>query len=339
MIPLLQFTDRGIYCSQADVFIDPWKPVKKALITHGHADHAYSGHQQYLCHALTAGIIRMRISPNLNIQETTYGAPIMINGVRFSFHPAGHVIGSSQIRVEFKGEVWVASGDYKAEDDGISAPIEIVPCHTFITECTFGLPVYDWKPQTEIFDGINEWWKTNAELNKPSIIYAYSLGKAQRLLHNVDGNIGRIYTHGAIENMNNLFRDSGINLKPSHKIEGLNVPEDIHKSLIIAPPATLNSSWTKKFKHAVHASASGWMTLRGARRRRGVDRGFIVSDHADWKGLNEVIKGTGAENIIATHGYQTTFVRWLNDQGYHAITQETSYQGESLDESKEEEVA
>lgn len=338
MTPLLQFTKKGIYCKQADIFIDPWRPVSRALITHGHADHAYAGHQNYLCHRLTAGIIRSRISPDLNIQEVEYDEQVLINGVKFSFHPAGHVIGSSQIRVEHKGEVWVASGDYKADDDGISGAIEIVPCHTFITECTFGLPVYDWKPQTEIFNEINTWWKENAEQDRPSILYAYSLGKAQRLLHNVDGKIGTIYTHGAVERMNELFRASGIELQKSIKVEGTKPPVDAGKSLIIAPPATFNSSWTKKFKNASHASASGWMTLRGARRRRGVDRGFVVSDHADWKGLNQVIKGTGAENVIATHGYRATFVRWLNEQGYHAITQETSYEGESIDSTKEEVV-
>lgn len=333
---LLKFTDKGIYCEQADVYIDPWKPVKKALITHGHADHARGGHNRYLCHSLTAAIILKRISPDLSVQTVEYGEPIIINGVTFSFHPAGHIIGSAQIRVAYKGEVWVASGDYKTENDGISTPLEIVKCHTFITECTFGLPIYKWNDQKEIFDSINNWWRSNTIENKPSIIYGYSLGKAQRIIQNLDTSIGPIFTHGAVENVNEVFRKAGIPINNTERIIQNTQLEEAKKGIVVAPPGAFNSTWTRKFKNAGHAACSGWMTLRGARRRKGVDKGFILSDHADWDGLNTVIEATGAENVIATHGYTNTFVQWLKEKGLNAITEETDYTGESLDEIEEE---
>lgn len=335
MSNLLQFTDRGIYCKAADIYIDPWKPVKYALITHGHADHARFGHQHYLCHPLTAAIIKRRISPDLNVQSIEYGESIQINGVQFSFHPAAHIIGSAQIRVEYQGEVWVASGDYKTEDDGVSGSLEIVKCHTFITECTFGLPVYKWQPQSNVMSEINQWWEQNAALQVPSIIYAYSLGKAQRVIQHLDQNIGPILTHGAVENMNELFRDERKTIPTTEQIIQNQHNEKAKGAMIVAPPGAFNSTWTKKFKGAKHAAASGWMTLRGARRRRSVDRGFILSDHADWEGLNQVIKETEAENVIATHGYTETFVKWLNENGLNAITEKTSLLGEAQEEEKE----
>ncbi len=336
MEKLLQFTDHGIYCAQADVYIDPWKPVSRALITHGHADHARWGHQHYLCHTLTAAIILKRISPDLTIQTVDYNEPILINGVRFTFHPAGHIIGSAQIRVEYKGEIWVASGDYKNEDDGISTPLEIIRCHTFITESTFGLPIYAWQPQANVFDAINNWWRSNIESERPSIIYGYSLGKAQRIIQHLDHSIGPVYTHGAVENMNEVFREAGIVIKPTERIVQDTQVKIAHKGIIVAPPGAFNSTWTRKFKNAAHAACSGWMTLRGARRRKGVDRGFILSDHADWKGLNDTIDATGAENVITTHGYTNTFVQWLRQRGLNAQTENTAYTGESLDEVEQE---
>lgn len=336
---LLVFNDKGIYCQQADVYIDPWKPVKKVLITHGHSDHAYGGHQHYLCHRLTGMIIRSRISKELNIQSLEYGEQVTINGVTFSFHPAGHIIGSSQIRVEYKGEVWVTSGDYKLEDDGISTPFEPVKCDTFITECTFGLPVYKWKPQEEVFDGINTWWKQNSALGKPSMLLAYSLGKAQRILANIDASIGKIYTHGAVENLNEVFRNAGLSLPDTERITKDTDPKLYPGSLILAPPSALGSTWSRKFKNLSTAAASGWMTLRGARRRKGVDRGFVLSDHSDWDELNKAIKYTGAENIITTHGYTSVFTEWLKSQGYNARVESTTYEGETMDSTKEEQAA
>ncbi|MEL7120106.1 MAG: ligase-associated DNA damage response exonuclease [Bacteroidota bacterium] len=324
---LLEFTNRGIYCAQGDFFIDPWKPVNKALITHGHADHSRWGHNQYLCVRASKPIIRHRLGP-INIGTIEYGESTNINGVKVSFHPAGHIVGSSQIRVEYKGEVWVASGDYKLENDGLATAFEPVKCHTFITESTFGLPVYKWKPQEEIFSEINQWWQQNSQEGKVSLITSYALGKAQRVLQGLDESIGPIYTHGAVENVNEVMRNQGVKLKNTIR-STQSVKKTAYKgAMIIAPPSAVGSPWAKKFKPLVVAAASGWMTLRGARRRRGVDRGFVLSDHVDWDGLNQAIVATGAERVIVTHGYTDIFTKWLNEKGYQALAEKTEFEGE-----------
>ena len=194
---LLEFTDRGIYCRKADVYIDPWKPVERALITHGHADHARPGHGKYLATAAAAPVIRLRLG-DIDLHTVEFGEKRSINGVEFSFHPAGHIPGSAQIRAECRGEIWVVSGDYKVHPDNLSETFEPVRCHSFISECTFGLPVFKWRAQEEVLADINDWWRTNAANGRTSVIGAYSLGKAQRLLAGVDSGIGAIFTHGAV---------------------------------------------------------------------------------------------------------------------------------------------
>lgn len=333
---LIQSTDKGLYCKQANVYIDPWKPVDKALITHGHSDHARPGHKAYACVSSSKAILRHRLGP---IQITTYdfGEVFTINGVRFSFHPAGHVIGSAQIRVEYKGEIWVVTGDYKLEDDGISEAYEQLRCHSFITESTFGLPVYNWTDQEDVYDEINNWWSDNIDEGKTSVLTAYSLGKAQRILQHLDQSIGPVYCHGAIANMNDSIVESGIPLPSYHHVPLDSKPKDYTSSIVLAPPSAIGSAWIKRFKNISTGVASGWMALRGARRRRGADRGFVLSDHCDWKGLNQAIKDTGAENIFPTHGYTELFSQWLNDQGYQAQPIETAFVGETLDvESREQ---
>ncbi|MEL6867714.1 MAG: ligase-associated DNA damage response exonuclease, partial [Bacteroidota bacterium] len=273
---LLQFTSKGIWCPQADVYIDPWKPVNKALITHGHSDHSRWGHNAYLATRTAAPAIRYRLGP-IKLQTIEYGKKMTINGVDFSFHPAGHILGSAQIRVAYKGEVWVASGDYKLEDDRLAEAYEPVQCHTFITESTFGLPVYDWQPQENVFKEINNWWRSNAAEGKVTFLTAYSLGKAQRILQGLDPSTGKIYTHGAVENINVVFREQGIDLPDTIRVEQKISNKDFPGNLVLAPPSALNSPWMKKFKPVSIGIASGWMTLRGARRRRAVDRGFVLS--------------------------------------------------------------
>jgi len=333
---LLIFNKSGIYCSQADVYIDPWKPVAKALITHGHSDHARRGSQKYICHKNSVPILKYRLGKSISVHGINYGDSLSINGVRFSFHPAGHIIGSAQIRVEYKGEIWVVSGDYKTHEDNITVPFSPVKCHTFITESTFGLPIYQWKPLAETAYDINTWWADNANQKRPTIITAYSLGKAQSLLQNVDASIGPIYCHGAVQNTNDILKEAGL-----FSVDTLPITdkkEDYTKSLIIAPPAALGSLWAKRFKGAATASASGWMALRGMRRRRSVDRGFVMSDHADWRGLNAAISATGAERVIVTHGYQDIFTRYLNELGYWAQSEKTLYEGELAMAENEEKV-
>lgn len=330
-MPLLEFTNKGIYCPPADVYIDPWRPVNRALITHGHADHSRWGHQHYLCTETAAPVIRYRLG-NVNLSTTKFGEPTMINGVKFSFHPAGHIVGSAQIRVEHKGEVWVASGDYKVAPDGLSEPFEPVRCHTFITESTFGLPVYRWKAQHVVFEEINDWWRQNQAQGKVSVLAAYALGKAQRLLHGVDDSIGPIFTHGAIEKTTQVMRKQGLKLPPTQRITQQYKSKDFEGALVLATPAATGSNWMRRFKSASVGIASGWMSLRGTRRRRAADRGFILSDHADWNELNEAIEATGAERVAVTHGYTHLFARWLREEcGLDAWEADTEYEGESLD--------
>ena len=325
--PLLVFNDKGIYCEQADVYLDPWQPVKKALITHGHADHARWGNGHYITQQQNVPIIKHRLG-DISVSGREYGETFSINGVRFSFHPAGHIIGSSQIRVEYKGEVWVFSGDYKTEDDGVAVPFEPIRCHAFITECTFGLPAFKWAPQQQVYQEINTWWQSNKAAGKTSVLFGYSLGKAQRLLKHLDTNIGTIFTHGAIENMTEVVRPM-VALPPTTRITPETKKADLSGNLVLAPPSAHGSTWIRKMVPYETGSASGWMAFRGARRRRAIDKGFVLSDHCDWQGLLSAIEATGCERVICTHGYTEIFCRYLNEAGYDARTAKTQYEGEA----------
>ncbi|MGB3150049.1 MAG: ligase-associated DNA damage response exonuclease [Maribacter sp.] len=327
--PLLEFTDKGIYCNAAKVYLDPWKPVSKAIISHGHADHSRLGHKHYITHHRNVPIISHRLG-EINVVGKEWGETFSINNVKFSLHPAGHIIGSSQIRVEHKGEVWVFTGDYKTEDDGISTPYDPIKCDTFITECTFGLPAFKWPPQASVLSDINEWWSENRAEKKTSVLFGYSLGKAQRLLKYLDTDIGKIYTHGAIENMTQVLRPL-VDFPETTLITRETKKEELLGNIVLAPPSAHGSTWIRKMVPYVTASASGWMTFRGARRRRAIDKGFILSDHCDWQGLLDNIEATGAEKIICTHGYTDIFSRYLRDQGYDARTEETQYGEEEIE--------
>jgi putative mRNA 3-end processing factor len=328
---LLEFNDCGIYCANGGFYIDPWKPVDKAVITHAHSDHARVGNKYYLTHRLSAPILKYRLGADINIQVVEFGEHIYINGVKISFHPAGHIVGSAQVRVECNGEIWVASGDYKLEDDGLSRAIEVVKCHSFITESTFGLPIYKWDHQSLIVDEINKWWKGNIEKGKTSVICGYALGKAQRIIQGLDAGLGPIYTHGAVENINEIIRASGVPLQKTIRVTPDTSKEAFKKAMVVAVPSALSSPWIRKFQPFSTALASGWMALRGAKRRKAVDRGFVLSDHADWESLNKVIEATGAEKVYVTHGYKSAYSRWLREKGIEAFEVETLYEGESLD--------
>lgn len=332
--PLLEFTNKGIYCSAAKVYIDPWRPVNKAIITHGHADHSRKDHKNYITHHNNVPIIIHRLG-NVDVTGVEWNKEFMVNGVRFSLHPAGHIIGSSQVRVEHKGEVWVFSGDYKTENDGISTPYEALKCHTFITECTFGLPAFRWMPQKEVFANINQWWELNRAENKTSVLFGYSLGKAQRLLKYLNTDIGKIYTHGAIENMTNVLRTM-VDFPKTTRITPETKKEELLGNIVLAPPSAHGSPWIRKMVPFETASASGWMTFRGARRRRAIDKGFVLSDHCDWQGLLQSIAATGAEKIICTHGYSDIFSRYLREKGYDARTEQTQYGEEDNLQTPEE---
>ena len=327
--PLLVFNERGLYCERADVYLDAWRPVKKCLVTHGHSDHARFGHESYLTHHQNIPIIKHRLG-NINVQGVSWGEKTNINGVEFTFFPAGHVIGSSQIRVAYKGEVWVFTGDYKLQDDGVCEPWIPVKCHILITECTFGLPAFNWRPQQEVMNDLSAWWKENSAEGKTSVVFAYSLGKAQRILKHLDESIGRIYSHGAIEKLTEVLRATHVfpatNLV-TKEIDKKNFPG----SMVLAPPSAHGSSWMRKFVPFETASVSGWMAFRGARRRRAVDRGFVLSDHCDWQELLRAVKESAAERIICTHGYTDIFSRYLRSRGYDARTQTTQFEGEPME--------
>ena len=272
----------------------------------------------YMAHPDTISILRLRLGENIIAKALAYGEHVRMKDATVSLHPAGHVIGSAQIRVEVDGEVWVVSGDYKRQLDPFAAPFEVVPCDTFITESTFGVPVYRWKSNERVSDEMNVWWRSNRERGITSVIFAYSLGKAQRVMGSLDTSIGPIFTHDSVENVNNVFREHGIQL-PSSRL----LTDDIDRglvrgSMIIAPGSADNTQWLRRAEPYATAVASGWMAVRSNRRRRTADRGFAMSDHADWPDLVRTVKETGAKRILVTHGYSAIFVRWLREQSYDA---------------------
>jgi putative mRNA 3-end processing factor len=328
---LVVLRPEGLYCPAGDFHIDPWRPVARAVVTHAHGDHARPGSSAYLASAESEGVLRWRLGAGITLQALAYGEAVHVNGVRVSLHPAGHVLGSAQVRLEHGGAVWVASGDYFASgvdgDDAnpTCAPFEPVRCHCFITESTFGLPVYRWRAQAELFADINAWWAANAAAGKASLLLGYAFGKAQRLIAGVDAAIGPIVCHGAVENLNAAYRAAGVALPPTTTFDRLPPKADVAGALVVAPPSAHGTPWQRRLGDFGDAYASGWMQLRGARRRRGVDRGFVVSDHADWPGLQRAIAASGAARVIVTHGYEAVMVRWLQQQGLQAGSFRTEY--------------
>ncbi len=329
MPPLITFTEKGLYCAKAKVYIDPWKSVSRALITHGHSDHARRGHGAYLCHHDSVNILMHRLG-KISVQGISYREPLVINGVTITFHPAGHVFGSAQIKLEDNKERWVISGDYKLDNDGVATPFEVVQCDHFVTESTFGLPVFRWKKQQEVYDEIDQWWHENSKKNKASMICAYSLGKAQRVIKNIDTNIGPIVTHPSVEAINILIRESGVELPTTYSIKDLST-EDLSKAMFICPSSALSGKWLQGIKQISVATASGWMAVRGKQRRRNPEKGFVLSDHADWTGLNKAVVETGAEHIYVTHGYTEIYAKYLREKGLNARVVSTQYEGEALE--------
>ncbi|WP_343303760.1 ligase-associated DNA damage response exonuclease [Chitinophaga niabensis] len=325
---MLTFTDKGIYCAAGDFYIDPWKPVPKAVITHAHSDHARWGNQHYLCTKDSVPFLQLRLGKEISVQGLAYGEEIYINGVTVSFHPAGHMIGSAQVKVTYKGQTWVASGDYKVENDGISGAFEPQKCHVFITESTFGLPIYHWKPQSSIFSDIRNWMNENEQAGKNSVLVAYSLGKAQRLLYNMQQHVSRFLVHGAIFNAHEVCLQNGWPLPQAELITPETPKESYKGSLIIAPPSAADSAWMKRFNPYSLGVCSGWMQVRGNARRSNVDAGFPISDHADWRGLLDTIKQTGAEKIFVTHGFTSVLARYLQENGLSAEEVKTAYGSE-----------
>ena len=333
---LVVLRPEGLYCPAGDFHIDPWAPVARAVITHAHADHASAGHGTYLATTLSAGVLRARLGDDIALRALPYGEAIDLHGVRVSLHPAGHVLGSAQVRIEQRGRVWVVSGDYyvsgiERDVNATCAPFEPLRCECFITESTFGLPIYRWRAQAVVLREINEWWRANADAGRASLLLGYSFGKCQRLLAGLEPSIGPIAAHGAVENVNALYRAAGVPLPPTQRIDALSRAE-LSRAIVLAPPIAHGSVWARRLgPDASDAFASGWMRLRGARRRQGVDRGFVLSDHADWPGLQRAIRATGCERVIVTHGYDAVMVRWLSEQGLQAQAFTTVYGDDAIE--------
>jgi len=326
---LIYPTDKGLYCQAADVFVDPWGKVDKAIITHAHSDHARWGSQSYLCAEPGEKVLRYRLQNAPEIQSIPYGETFEINGVKISLHPAGHILGSAQVRFEHKGEVWVVSGDYKLNPDPTCEPFEPVKCDTFITESTFGLPIYKWPERQVLEQEINDWWSKNKSEGRNSLILCYALGKAQRILSGLDMSIGPVYTHGAVEVLTEVYRQSGRNLPATTRITADVKVEP--GSMILAPPSVQNSPWQRKLQPVAVAFASGWMQVRGIRRRRSYDKGFILSDHCDWNSLLTAVKECGASNVLVTHGYSDIFSKYLQtEMQIESSILSTHFVGESV---------
>jgi putative mRNA 3-end processing factor len=332
---LIQFTEKGLFCPQGNFYIDPWKPVEKAVITHAHSDHARAGSSQYLCHHFTKPLLQLRLGEN-QYESKNWNETVNLNGVNISFHPAGHIIGSAQVRVEYKGEVWVVSGDYKTEDDGISTPFEPVKCNAFITESTFGLPIYKWRPQADIFQDMKDWIATNNGNGRTSVFIAYSLGKAQRILQPLAATGLPLFAHGAVYNVHQTLVNSGWDLPLVKRITPETTKDELKGAVVIAPPGAEGSPWMKRFYPYATGICSGWMQVRGNVRRKNADAGFVLSDHADWEGLLQAVKATGAEKVYATHGFQSAFSRYLNENGIEAAEVKTAYGGEEEERLEEE---
>jgi putative mRNA 3-end processing factor len=326
---VVHLTSQGLYCPWGDFYIDPWHPVSRALITHAHADHARVGSAIYLVPQASVPLLRKRLRNNQDIRGYDYGQVLRLNAARVSFHPAGHVLGSAQVRIEVEGEIWVISGDFKREPDPTCEPFQVVPCDTLITEATFALPIYRWRPTADIAAEIFAWWESNRERGKASVLFAYPLGKAQRVLAALTQYTDRpVLVHGAVDAITHLYRQAGVNMLPTCSVSdaGKTRPEDYGDQLIIAPPGSYGSTWMRRFGTSASTGfCSGWMAVRGNQRRRAYDRGFVLSDHADWPALLNTIAETGARRVLVTHGHADPLVRYLNEQGLDAAALETLF--------------
>ncbi|MGF1529822.1 MAG: ligase-associated DNA damage response exonuclease [Puniceicoccaceae bacterium] len=325
---LIVVTPEGLYCPPGGFHLDPWRKVSRALISHAHSDHARPGSGAYLLAASGQAVARERIGQSAAIETLSWGEPKVVNGVEVSFHPAGHLLGSAQIRISYRGQIWVYTGDFKRTPDPSCESFEPVPCHTLITESTFGLPIYTWPDPSAVFESIHQWWADNQRHQRTSIIFAYALGKAQRLLAGLNSNLGPIGVHGSVARFLPHYENAGYPLAPALRVTQENQTSFVGKGLIIAPGSTAGSPWLRKFGESSLAFASGWVLVRGNRRQRALDRGFVLSDHADWPDLLQTVRDTGASRVLPTHGYTVPFSRYLREQGIDAEPLETPFSGE-----------
>lgn len=334
LVPFLAETASGLFCERGGFHIDPWEPVTRALITHAHGDHARAGSAAYLCAAPTEPLLRRRLGSDTHIEPVPYGTALTIGGVRVSFHPAGHVLGSAQIRLESADGVWVVAGDYKRAPDPTCAPFEPLRCDTFITESTFGLPIYRWDRTDAVIEDIAAWWRSNRDAGRTSLLFCYTLGKAQRLLAELMRVTDRpVYVHGMMLAMIEAYREAGVPMLPVlpviERTRGArSSAASFAGELVLAPLSARGTPWVRRLGDISDAFASGLMRVRGVRRQRGFDRGFALSDHADWPALLQTVADTGAARVLATHGHAEPLARYLGERGLQTGTIRTAWEGE-----------
>lgn len=321
-------TPKGLYCPAGDFYLDPWQPVERALITHAHGDHLRAGNARYFVAKPGAALAGHRLPPDAALTAVPYGEPLTFGPVAVSFHAAGHILGSAQIRIETGGEVWVFSGDYKRDPDPTCDPFEVVPCDVFISEATFALPAYRWPSAGSVAAEIFGWWQSNRKRGRASVLFAYALGKAQRVLAELLALTDEpVFVHGAVASLVDIYRTQGIAMLPTAAAAPMKAA-DYQQALILAPPSAAGSPWMRRFGEHRTGFCSGWMRVRGDRRRRGYDRGFVLSDHADWPSLLRTFRDTGARRILLTHGHTDSMARYLQEQGVDAKALQTQYGAE-----------
>jgi putative mRNA 3-end processing factor len=322
----------GLLCPPGGFHVDPWGAAATAVITHVHGDHLIPGSARYVCAAPSLPFARKRLGPEAVVEGVPYGQRFRLGEVNVSFHPAGHVLGSAQVRMEAGGEVWVVSGDYKRASDPTCAPFEVVPCDVFVTEATFALPLYRWHQPRAVVSEILAWWDGNRAAGVASVLFAYAMGKAPRILCELAAltDPGRtVMVHGAVGALVDLYRDAGVVMLPTALVSETARGRSFAGELVLAPPAAGGSTWMRRFGPHETAFASGWMRVRGTRRRKGFDRGFVLSDHADWPALLRTIEETGARRVLVTHGYADELSRFLRERGYETSVFPTPFQGEA----------
>ena len=322
-------TAQGLYCPDADFHIDPWAPVPRALITHAHGDHARFGSAAYLCTDQCAPLLRRRFGSEAVIESISYGHTLTLGATRVSFHPAGHILGSAQVRIEGAGGVWVASGDYKTAADPTCAPFEPVVCDTFVTESTFALPIYRWDPVAMVIADIMSWWESNRAGGLTSILFCYTLGKAQRLLAELARATDRpVLVHGMMVPMIDAYRAAGVAMLPTQTVIDRPRGTSLAGELVLAPLSARGTPWMRRLGDLSDALTSGLMRVRGVRRQRAYDRGFVLSDHADWPALLDTIAETGAARVFATHGHAEALARHLGTRGLESGIMRTAWEDE-----------
>jgi putative mRNA 3-end processing factor len=311
---LLELTSAGLYCPAGDFHIDPWKPVARAVVTHAHSDHARSGMERYFCARSGAALLRQRVGKNAAVQALAFGAPLRIGKAWISLHPAGHILGSAQVRIEHDGVVTVVTGDHNASDTHAAAePFEAVPCDVLVTESTFGLPVYHWARPEAVMAEIHGWWRANQAAGRTSVLPCYPLGKTQRILAALDASVGPVALAGPGRAFLPLYAAEGVRFPESVDL----VPETVEQlkgsGLVLISFAGREPELLKRLAPLSFGAASGWMRIRGVRRSRDCDRGFVLSDHSDWPGLLRCVRQSGARRVGVTHGQTEVFARYLRE--------------------------